>query len=86
MRDKIIAFCNENEIEVLFCDGYDDAIIGLGQSFNTYKVIYDRNKILATLEKEMTEEEAVEFFEFNIIGAYVGESTPIFTVDLSHLG
>jgi hypothetical protein len=86
MRDKIINFCNENEIEVLFCDGYDDAIIGLGQSFNTYKVIYDRNKILATLEKEMTEEEAVEFFEFNIIGAYVGESTPIFTVNLSHLG
>ena len=34
----------------------------------------------------MTEEEAVEFFEFNIIGAYVGESTPIFTVNLSHLG
>jgi len=85
MRDKITTFCNENEIEVLFCDGYDDAIIGLGQSFNTYKVIYDRNKILAALEKEMTTEEAVEFFEFNIIGAYVGESTPIFTIDLSHL-
>jgi len=85
MRDIITAFCEENEIEVLFCDGYDDAIIGLGQSFNTYKVIYDRNKILATLEKEMTEDDAIEFFEFNISGAYVGENTPIFTVDLSYL-
>ena len=85
MRDKIAAFCEENEIEILFCDGYDDAIIGLGQSFNTYKVIYDRNKILAILENDMTDEEAIEFFEYNIIGAYVGESTPIFTVDLSYL-
>ena len=85
MRDKIETFCEENEIEILFCDGYDDAIIGLGQSFNTYKVIYDRNKILAILENDMTDEEAIEFFEYNIIGAYVGESTPIFTVDLSYL-
>ena len=26
----------------------------------------------------MTEEEAVEYFQFNVQGAYVGESTPIF--------
>jgi len=25
----------------------------------------------------MTEEEAIEFIDFNIVGAYVGESTPI---------
>ena len=26
----------------------------------------------------MTQEEALEFFEFNVVGAWVGEQTPIF--------
>jgi hypothetical protein len=30
----------------------------------------------------MTVEEAEEFFNFNIIGAYIGENTPAFTVRL----
>jgi hypothetical protein len=33
---------------------------------------------LEQLCKELTPEEAVEYFEFNILGAYVGEKTPIF--------
>jgi hypothetical protein len=41
-------------------------------------VVYDRDKILEQLRKELTPEEAVEYFEFNILGAYVGEKTPIF--------
>jgi hypothetical protein len=27
---------------------------------------------------DMTEEEAVEYFEFNVTGSYVGENTPVF--------
>ena len=30
------------------------------------------------MEDGMTEEEAVEYFEFNIIGAWMGEETPCF--------
>jgi hypothetical protein len=26
----------------------------------------------------MTEEEAIEFFEFNVVGAYVGGGTPVY--------
>jgi hypothetical protein len=29
----------------------------------------------------MDEEEAVEFFNFNVMGAYVGDKTPIWCVD-----
>ena len=29
---------------------------------------------------KMTEEEAVEFFQHNVVGSYVGEKTPIFVV------
>ncbi len=30
----------------------------------------------------MTDEEAIEFFEFNIKGAYMGEGTPLYYDDL----
>ena len=29
-------------------------------------------------EQGMTTEEAIEFYEYNIVGAYMGEATPIF--------
>jgi hypothetical protein len=33
------------------------------------------------MKEEMTEEEAEEFFEFNVSGAYMGEQTPIWCYD-----
>lgn len=78
MRIKIENFCKEFDIEVLFCDGYDEAIIGLGRCFNQYKIVYDKSKIIDTLKLYMTNEEAEEFFEFNIVGAFVGDATPVF--------
>jgi hypothetical protein len=30
----------------------------------------------------MTREEAYEFFDYNILGAYVGDRTPIYSIDL----
>lgn len=82
MREKIEIFCKNNELEVLFLDNFDEAIICLIKSFNIYKILYDTNKILSILSKDMTEEDAIEFFEYNIIGSYVGESTPAFTEDV----
>ena len=67
--------------QVLLADGLDDAFIGIGCAFNAVPVaIYDRDKVIEILMTRdvMTYEEAWEFFEFNISGAYVGESTPIF--------
>lgn len=85
-RFQIDSFCKETEIEVLFCDGYDDAIVGLGRCFNDYKVVYDKEKIIQILMNDkMSREEAEEFFEFNIVGAYVGESTPVFIESIEQL-
>ena len=67
--------------QVLLADGLDDAFIGIGCAFNAVPVaIYNRDKVIEILMTRdvMTYEEAWEFFEFNISGAYVGESTPIF--------
>jgi len=59
--------------------GYDDCILGMHHKQNGESVVaYNRTLILEKLAKEMTYEEAEEYFEFNIAGAYMGEGTPIF--------
>jgi len=44
------------------------------------RACYSITKIIEILMKrdKMTEDEAYEFFEFNIVGAYVNEDMPIF--------
>ena len=40
---------------------------------------YDKDKVIARLRDDgMNWEEAVEFFEFNQLGAWMGEKTPCF--------
>lgn len=81
-RKSIEEFAESLELDIVFADGFDKCIIGLGQCFDSYKVIYDRSKVIASLMEHMTQEDAEEFFEYNVVGSYIGESTPIFTVDL----
>jgi hypothetical protein len=66
--------------EAVKMDGYDDCIIGMSQRFNSDPLIaYDVEKILNKLMKDgMSRDEAREFFEYNQIGAWVGENTPVF--------
>jgi len=64
---------------LLFADGFDDAIIGVAERIGMEPVVaYSTHKIIEILSRDMTEDEAVEYFEFNILGAYVGERTPVF--------
>jgi hypothetical protein len=66
--------------EMLFLDGMDEAFVGIAHSISAPPcACYSVEKILGVLVKGgMTEEEAQEFFDYNIACAYVGESTPIF--------
>jgi hypothetical protein len=67
--------------EALLCDGFDEAIIGMAERINLGPVVaYDVDKMLEIMVERdgMTYEEAQEFFDFNIIGAWMGEFTPIF--------
>ena len=58
---------------------FDEAIIGVAERIGMEAVVaYDTDKIIEILSRDMTEEEAIEYFDFNIIGAYVGERTPIY--------
>lgn len=69
----------EGEDGLLVMDGFDDCIIGVGQRFTDHFVIYDLRKVLDKLMADgMSEEEAIEFHEFNQLGAWVGPRTPVF--------
>jgi hypothetical protein len=80
--DELLECLDEN---VLRADGYDDCIIGFTQQAGRPSVLaYDTNKMIAKLISEgMDMEEAWEFFEFNIAGAYVGEYTPVFITKMA---
>jgi len=61
-------------------DGFDNAIIGTAERCNMDTVIaYDLTKMVKILvaRDDMSVEEAHEYIQFNIIGAYIGEYTPI---------
>ena len=66
----------------LLADGFEEAFMGIvggsTGSSQSYKTCYDADKCIEILEREMSNEEAVEYFEFNTLGAYVGECTPMF--------
>ena len=77
--EKKRKFIEEFFPDVLLCDGHDNAILGVVESFNDPAVVlYDKEKIIENLSSEMTEGEAYEYFSFNIIGSYVGDYTPKF--------
>tara|TARA_B100000963_G_C22496328_1_gene611627 strand:- start:294 stop:545 length:252 start_codon:yes stop_codon:yes gene_type:complete len=66
------------EEECLTADGFDDALVGCTYGANVVAV-YDIDRIIEILVEEgMDYEDAVEHADFNIVGSYVGEKTPIF--------
>lgn len=76
-RDEIA----EINPEALLCDGFDDAIIGMAERINFGPVVaYSVEKIIEILMQrdDMEYEDAWDYFSYNILGAWVGENTPIF--------
>jgi hypothetical protein len=71
---------SEEYPELLTADGFDEAIVGVVERIGIQAICYDKDKVIEILMKQddMLYEEAVEYFEFNIAGAYVGEHTPFF--------
>ena len=72
------SFISDVNEQALFADGFDDAIMGYDAA--AYRVVYDYDKCMGVLQERdgMTPHESHEFMEFNVVGAYVGDLTPIF--------
>ena len=70
----------------IILDGLDTAIIGIVEEFgNGPRILYSKEKIIDILVERdgMTSEEAIEYYDFNILGLYAGEQNPIFLITIS---
>lgn len=72
--------------EALFADGFDDAYVGWIENrwveTGNPVAVYSQQKCVAILVGQgMSEEEAWDYFEFNVAGSYVGPNTPMFLMD-----
>lgn len=66
--------------DLLFADGFDQAILGVDSYSN--RVVYSVRKCIEVLiEDDMSEQDAIEYFEYNVQNAYVGPKTPIWCDD-----
>jgi len=81
---EIKEYLIENNDELMFADGFEEAIIGtVSGACRPAVVCYDYGKCIEILTRAgMSEEDAEEYFSFNVTGAYVGELTPLFLSDL----
>ena len=79
-HDRLMEALEENEC--LLADGFETALIGIAEGPNPVAV-YEINRMIEHLftKEDITPEDAREYLEFNVIGAYVGEKTPLY-IDL----
>jgi hypothetical protein len=73
MIDGIIEkYPNESFVKA---DGFDEALIGVDTQ--SMRLIYSIDKCIEILCRDMNELDAIEYFNFNVSGSYIGEKTPI---------
>jgi hypothetical protein len=66
---------------MMLANGLEEAFVGVAHryGFSVPVAAYDREKCIEILMRDGgTREEAEDFFEYNTLGAWVGDSTPLF--------
>lgn len=82
MKTEINDFIVKNNDWTMFADGFDEAILGVDTC--TSRVVYSVRKCYEILKKRdnFTQDEAEEFFAFNVLGVIIGEKSPIWCYDI----
>ena len=76
---ETVEACLTDDETVSLADGFEQAFVGIARQFDKPMAVYDLTKCLAILmEQGMDLESAKEYMEFNVAGAWVGETTPAF--------
>jgi hypothetical protein len=75
---------------LVLADGFEEAFIGVAErsGFSESVAVYDYDRCIEILmdpevNEDMSMESAIEYFEYNVLGSWVGEQTPIFIRKLS---
>ena len=72
---------------IMLAEGFERAFIGIAEDYAGHpRAVYDYGKCLRILmvEKMMTQDEAVDTMDFKVVGAFVGEATPIFVQRMTY--
>ena len=72
---------DEYSEEMLSADGFDAAVIGVAYRCASQPILaYDYDKCVEVLMErdEMSRIDAIEYMDFNVVDAYVGNGTPCF--------
>ena len=72
----------------LLADGFDEALIGFSQRMNEPMLaVYSYEKMVQVLmdNDDLSYDDAVEYVDFNVVGAWVGEQTPIIVMPLDSI-
>lgn len=68
----------------ILLDGLEEAIIGIVEEFgNGPRILYSKKKIIEILMERdsMTELDAIEFYDYNILGLYASPQNALFLED-----
>jgi hypothetical protein len=78
MRERISE--DYPDLLVMEPDYLDAAIVGVVRRIGLEAVCYNTDKVIELLMEHdnMSYEDALEYFEYNMIGSWVGEHTPVF--------
>ena len=76
--ENTLELCGCEDEEIILANGFEDAFLGIANQFNRRFAVYDRAKCIEILAKDISYDEAEEYFQFNVEGAWVGENTPAF--------
>jgi hypothetical protein len=82
-REQLDELANSSDETIIVADGFDEALLGTATVFCGHswsiRAVYDRAKCIQLLVTRdgMSEEDADEYFEFNVQGAIVA-GAPIF--------
>ena len=78
--NEYIADCGFAEEGIILYDGFENAFMGLASKYHSASAVYDYDKCLDILLNRdgMSPEQADEYMQFNVVGAWLGDATPIF--------
>jgi len=67
---------------LIILEGFDSAILGVGESagWDSPCIVYDYQKCLDVLmqKNDWEREDAIEWMDYNVINAHMGEGNPVF--------
>ena len=87
-NDRIREILEDENPEALLYDDMDEALIGIyrgdlaRQDMREDSIaVYSYVTYIEVLSRNMSEEEAVEYFDFNVAGGYIGKYQPMIIDD-----